>query len=93
MESPQIVKYGGHEDQLSRRFWGMDRFRITALEKIIQSGVLSGDDLKQAARTLVEKAAILENGATKRDKQDEASHYRMMQQRYHELSQKQMPAA
>ncbi|MES9936336.1 MAG: glycosyltransferase family A protein, partial [Sedimenticola sp.] len=38
VEQPQIVKYGGHEDQLSRRHWGMDRFRLHALEKIITSG-------------------------------------------------------
>ena len=30
---PLIVKRGGHLDQLSKKFWGMDRFRIKALEK------------------------------------------------------------
>lgn len=28
-----IVKRGGHPDQLSRKYWGMDRFRIRTLEK------------------------------------------------------------
>ena len=28
-------KYGGHEDQLSIKHWGMDRFRIVALQKVI----------------------------------------------------------
>ena len=32
---PLIVKRGGHEDQLSQRYWGMDRFRIKALEKAL----------------------------------------------------------
>ena len=32
---PLIIKRGGHADQLSSRFWGMDRFRIIALTKII----------------------------------------------------------
>lgn len=33
VDAPLIVKNGGHDDQLSRRYWGMDRFRITAMEK------------------------------------------------------------
>ena len=28
VEQPQIIKYGGHDDQLSHQLWGMDRFRI-----------------------------------------------------------------
>ncbi|MDH5218656.1 MAG: glycosyltransferase, partial [Gammaproteobacteria bacterium] len=35
IEEPQIVKYGGHEDQLSRRYWGMDRFRVKSLLHIL----------------------------------------------------------
>ena len=27
IERPLIRKYGGHEDQLSAKYWGMDRFR------------------------------------------------------------------
>ena len=34
IDTPLIVKRGGHEDQLSRKHWGIDRFRIQALEKI-----------------------------------------------------------
>ncbi|MFC1477568.1 glycosyltransferase family 2 protein, partial [candidate division KSB1 bacterium] len=29
------IKYGGHEDQLSRKLWGMDRFRVYALRKLL----------------------------------------------------------
>ena len=28
LDSPLVLKYGGHSDQLSKKFWGMDRFRI-----------------------------------------------------------------
>jgi glycosyltransferase involved in cell wall biosynthesis len=31
-----ITKYGGAEDQLSMKHWGMDRFRVIALEKLLQ---------------------------------------------------------
>ncbi|MEA1987104.1 MAG: glycosyltransferase [Candidatus Marinimicrobia bacterium] len=30
-----IIKYGGHSDQLSHKYWGMDRFRIQSLEKLL----------------------------------------------------------
>ncbi|MCP4992198.1 MAG: glycosyltransferase family 2 protein, partial [Gammaproteobacteria bacterium] len=33
VEQPQINKYGGHEDQLSQKHWGMDRFRIKKKKK------------------------------------------------------------
>ena len=32
-----ITKYAGHDDQLSFKHWGMDRFRILALEKLLES--------------------------------------------------------
>ena len=41
IETPLVIKRGGHPDQLSHRFWGMDRFRVTALQKLLDSGVLS----------------------------------------------------
>ena len=80
--TPQIVKYGGHEDQLSRRFWGMDRFRIVALEKIIQSGSLAEDALFAARAMLSKKARIMAQGAAKREKSKEAAQYREIAERY-----------
>jgi len=82
VEQPQITKYGGHPDQLSQRFWGMDRFRVQALEKIVSSGSLAGEDLQAARAMLVEKAGILAQGAAKRGRDAEASHYRKLQLRY-----------
>jgi glycosyltransferase involved in cell wall biosynthesis len=85
VETPQIVKYGGHEDQLSQRHWGMDRFRVRALEKMIAGGSLGKTDLSATARTLVDKAAILAGGAEKRGKQEEAEHYSAIRERYRNL--------
>ncbi|WP_428737110.1 glycosyltransferase [Sulfurimonas sp.] len=31
-----ITKYAGHDDQLSFKHWGMDRFRVVTLEKLLQ---------------------------------------------------------
>lgn len=66
---PLIIKYGGHADQLSRRFWGMDRFRVQALEKIIRAGGLSHADQVAAIEMLLEKIAIVLQGARKRGNQ------------------------
>ncbi len=70
-----IKKYGGHADQLSRAWWGMDRFRIRALEKLIRSEVLSYDDHVLALKTLLSKAAIVMTGARKRGNHDLAAEY------------------
>ena len=75
VEEPLVVKYGGHEDQLSRRFWGMDRFRIRALEKALLGGHLDETQRREAMRVLVEKAGIYIEGARKRGKRDEVELY------------------
>lgn len=82
IEQPQIVKYGGHDDQLSRKFWGMDRFRIQSLQRIIDAGRLREDDRRAAIRTLLKKAAIYLNGCKKRGKVCEAELYSRLIERY-----------
>ena len=82
IEQPLIVKYGGHEDQLSRRYWGMDRFRVQALEKLLDQNELNNEDRRAALSTLIEKAGIIAQGAEKRDQHDRAMHYRRLQSDY-----------
>ena len=85
VEEPQIVKYGGHEDQLSHKHWGMDRFRVQALEKIINSGQIDGGNLQAAIAMLRKKTTILANGANKRSKHDEAAHYQQLRDKYADM--------
>lgn len=82
IEEPQIKKYGGHEDQLSQKLWGMDRFRINALQKIIDTGKLSNENQQAAVNMLLKKAKIYLNGVTKRGKTDEANYYQQLIKRY-----------
>ena len=82
VEQPQINKHGGHEDQLSCAYWGMDRFRIGALQKIIDAGQLSEQNRQAAVNMLLEKAVIYLNGLNKRGKTDEADYYRQLIERY-----------
>ncbi len=82
VEQPQIKKYGGHADQLSQRHWGMDRFRIKALEKIIASGRLDDADRGAVVQTLISKVEILAQGARKRGKNKEADGYLEIRNKY-----------
>ena len=70
VEEALTIKYGGHADQLSKAFWGMDRFRVQALEKLINSGKLSKTQRSQALEMLVKKIEILLFGAKKREKKE-----------------------
>ena len=85
LEEPLIIKYGGHADQLSRRHWGMDRFRIHALENVIDSETLSAEDRRAAARMLVEKIDIYLAGARKRGKENDAEGYASKRDHYASL--------
>jgi glycosyltransferase involved in cell wall biosynthesis len=82
IDEPLVTRYGGHADQLSRLHWGMDRFRVKALSKI-----LDGDRLDTRARTLTStmlrrKCEILIKGARKRGKLDSVERYQSLARRY-----------
>jgi len=79
---PLIIKNGGHPDQLSRKLWGMDRFRVTALEKMLRQGVLSEQDRKATVAMLHQKCSILANGYFKRGKTEPGNYYVSLKERY-----------
>lgn len=62
-----ITKYGGAKDQLSMKFWGMDRFRVLALEKLLQE--FGESDAKGMVKDeLLKKYTLLLKGAIKHSK-------------------------
>ncbi|MFT5657535.1 MAG: glycosyltransferase involved in cell wall biosynthesis [Gammaproteobacteria bacterium] len=69
IDQPLITKYGGHADQLSTQYWGMDRFRIRALWHIIQQGNLSDAQQLGANTMMQKKLRVLLNGARKHNNQ------------------------
>ena len=71
-----IVKRGGHEDQLSRKYWGMDRWRVYALEKLLRGDDLNPEQRSWVTEMLIEKSGVLIQGFAKRDKNEEAEVYR-----------------
>ena len=66
LDSPLVLKYGGHSDQLSKKFWGMDRFRIKSLEKNLINEHFSKSQKINVLDTLIEKLTIVSYGALKR---------------------------
>ena len=78
IEEAQIIKYGGHDDQLSKKYWGMDRFRIKALQNILLQNSLNDDYTQQATQVLLKKCKIFQQGALKRGKIEDAQHYQQI---------------
>ena len=74
IDTPLIVKNGGHEDQLSKMPC-LDRYRITALMKMLKSGLLAEDAAQKTRMVLKEKCEIYANGCLKRERVSEARFY------------------
>jgi GT2 family glycosyltransferase len=80
LDIPLVIKRGGHADQLSHKFWGMDRFRVTALRKLLASPVLSDEQRQQTEHVLRRKCMILAKGTEKRGQDGER--YRILAETY-----------
>ena len=70
LDNPLVVKYGGHDDQLSKKYWGMDRFRIKSLEKNLKNNWFTADQKKSVFNVLIKKLSIISNGAKKRNNEE-----------------------
>ena len=77
VDEPLVIKRGGHPDQLSGQ-WGLDRFRIRALVKLLQDPDLPEPYARAARRTLAAKGAIYAQGCDKRGRQQEAAWYQSL---------------
>ena len=72
LDQKLINKYGGHDDQLSKKYWGMDRFRLIALEKMIDNPNLKSTDRMATINMAIDKARILQKGYIKHNHKIEA---------------------
>jgi len=71
---PLVVKRGGHADQLSRSTWGLDRYRVMALQKLLRADLV-GTNRHTVLAVLRRKVMVLASGARKRGKPQEAKAY------------------
>ena len=76
VDRPLLVKTGGHADQLSRSTWGLDRFRVRAMVKTVESGDLSIQQEAWTAAEIVRKSEILAGGCEKRGRTEMGGYYR-----------------
>jgi hypothetical protein len=86
VDEPLLIKYGGHEDQLSHQHWGMDRFRVQALQRCIDNEALNSSDRQAAITTLQSKLDILIQGAIKRNQHHAVNLYQQIKDRYSGLA-------
>jgi glycosyltransferase involved in cell wall biosynthesis len=70
------IKEGGHPDQQSKRYPALDKYRIYAIKKILEKGILNGNQKRCALNELKRKCRIYIKGAIKRNKQKEAKYYK-----------------
>ena len=82
---PLVKKYGGHSDQLSRSRWGMDRYRIQSLEKLLAAKTLTAVQERQALEELTRKIDIYLTGARRRQRQNEIAIYACKEAFYRRL--------
>jgi len=72
IDKPLIVKYGGHNDQLSHSVEAIERFRIKALESLLENSDLSKNNRIRAINMIIKKLNIYLKGLVKRKKHNEA---------------------
>jgi len=81
LPEPLVVKRGGHPDQLSATP-GIDRYRIRALEKLLQSGTLSPEQREWTWVALRDKCRVYGTGCLKRGKKEEGKAILTLPERY-----------
>ncbi|MDQ3002785.1 MAG: glycosyltransferase family 2 protein [Fibrobacterota bacterium] len=79
---PMMVRYGGHQDQLSTRYPAQDRFRIRAIALLLDGDLLDPQRRALALAALREKLNIYEAGCLKRGKAVESAWCREIHTRY-----------
>ncbi|MBI5097985.1 MAG: glycosyltransferase [Nitrospirae bacterium] len=72
-----VIKYGGHESQLSRKYPAMDRFRMKSLVRLLGNEP-HPDFKKKIINVLAKKLKILIKGFEKRESREEAEECRVI---------------
>jgi len=82
LDTPLIIKRGGHNDQQSKIIPQLDQYRIRALCKILESGILQPDQHRQALAELKKKCRIYGSGCLKRGRKDEGEQILKLPENY-----------
>lgn len=79
------IKEGGHKDQQSKKYSGMDKFRIYSLLKILQNKNINSQYQQIAYQQLRNKCLIYLDGAKKRKKTKEVKKYQDILTKYKKI--------
>ncbi|MFH1136654.1 MAG: glycosyltransferase [Pseudomonadota bacterium] len=82
IDRPLVFKTGGHADQLSRTTVGLDQYRVRALEKILESGILTPRQRAAAGGALFKKALVFAQGCLKRGRLEESRRFLDLAEKY-----------
>jgi glycosyltransferase involved in cell wall biosynthesis len=81
IDTPLIIKRGGHEDQLSRAP-GLDKYRIQSLVKLLKANCLTVQQKQAVIATLKQKCAVYAGGCRKRGREEEARYFLQLADQY-----------
>lgn len=88
IDTPLIVKRGGHADQLSR-MPELDKYRIRSICNLLDRGCLSEGQAQAATNMLKTKCAIYAQGCRKRGRAEDALYYDQLAGRYESFGNRQ----
>lgn len=77
-----VIKHGGHPGQLSKEIWGLDRFRVYSIMKLLDRNQLSFSQRVEAINMLKEKCGILIKGFKKRGNHKDAKRFEKLGSRF-----------
>lgn len=77
-----LIRYGGHDDQLSSTIKVLDKYRVRAMLDLLCMGDLSERQRMHVYSVLSQKAEILSNGFRKRGKLKEYERYKKLSEKY-----------
>ena len=86
IDKPFIIKRGGHGDQQSKKVPALDLYRIRALCKILNSGILTSFQHDLALAELKKKCRIYANGCFKRGRKEEGEKIQHLPSHYNQIA-------
>ncbi len=76
ISEPTIIKYGGHSDQLSKKYEAMDKYRVISMMKLFNNKKIIEKKRIALKKNILKKINILIQGAVKRKKDNEVKIYK-----------------
>lgn len=82
LDEQLLIRYGGHEDQLSSTVKVLDKYRVRAMLDLLCIGDLTENQKSHVYTVLSKKSEILANGFKKRGKIKEYERYQKLADKY-----------